>query len=70
MLAKFLLKHYISINMLKSIGERIKKIDEFLGSPVALHFIIFLIAITIGFGLGYLYRGEIKHVPIIIEKHL
>ena len=55
--------------MLKSIGERIKKIDKFLGSPVVLHFIIFFIAITLGLGLGYWYRGEIKRAPIIIEKH-
>jgi hypothetical protein len=31
--------------------------------------IIFLVALTIGFGLGFIWRGEIQRTPIIIEKY-
>lgn len=56
--------------MLKSTGEKLRDIyKKSATAPVIVMVIVIVIISTLSFGLGYLYRGEVRHVPIIIEKH-
>lgn len=37
--------------------------------PISIMVTVIVIITTLSFGLGYIFRGEIKHASIIIEKY-